>query len=68
MTRIVWDGYIQEQMHWAECLSKIALEAENGAAASLRAHADRAFINAGIATARMAAFAAMTAKSAVKRH
>ncbi len=49
MTHIVWTGYVREQMHWAERLAKIAEETENGSAETLRAQADRALINAGIA-------------------
>lgn len=53
--RIVWDGYIEEQIHWAERLSKLAAEADNGAAAVLKNYADRALVNAGTAMARVMA-------------
>ncbi len=51
MTRIVWNDYIKDQIHWAERLAKIVAECENGSADVLRAHSDRAFANAGVAIA-----------------
>lgn len=69
MMRIVWDGYIQDQMHWAERLSKIAEESDNGTAAVFKDYADRAFANAGTAMARVVAIgAAMRGKPQATSH
>ncbi len=46
MTRIVWKDYIRDQLHWAERLSELAREEDNGDAARLAMEADRARRNA----------------------
>ncbi len=46
MTRIVWNDYIRDQLHWAERLSELAQEQQNGEAERLNLEAHRAFENA----------------------
>ena len=54
MTRIVWDGYIADQMQWADRLGKLAAEAEAREATGFRHAANRALENA-VTALRLAA-------------
>lgn len=48
--RINWNGYIEEQIHWAERLSNLAQETGADQAEEIKGYAKRASMNARAAT------------------
>lgn len=48
--RINWNGYIEEQLHWAERLSNLAQETGADQAEEIKGYAKRASMNARAAT------------------
>ncbi len=61
MTWILWDDYVQSQMHWADRLEKLAEEADGEQSTLYRAYSERALVNASLALSRMIAVSAAMA-------
>ena len=50
MVKIIWNGYIRDQLHWAEKLAAIALETNLAVDDKMLKFAERALSNAENAT------------------
>ncbi len=61
MVKIMWNGYIREQLHWAEKLAAIALETNLAVDDKMLNFAERAFMNAE--TAALAQFKSIKSSS-----
>lgn len=56
MVKIMWNGYIRDQLHWAEKLAAIALDSNLAVDDKMLKFADKALSNAqGATTAQMSA-------------
>jgi len=56
MVKIMWNGYIRDQLHWAERLAAIALDSNLAVDDKMLALADKALSNAqGATNAQMSA-------------